>query len=122
MFVIVAGPTREPAGSVGYWPRDWQGVRVWEAGWSVLPGFQGRGIASLSTGMCVDVAAGEGRFALLHAFPAVGNAPSNAVCRRVGFELRGEVEIEYPKGHPMRCNDWELDLRHRPTWPRAGVG
>jgi hypothetical protein len=26
------------------------------------------------------------------------------------FELMGDDEFEYPKGHFMRCNDWRLDL------------
>jgi hypothetical protein len=39
------------------------------------------------------------------------NAPSNAICREVGFELLGELDFEYPPGHSMRCNDWCLDLR-----------
>ena len=46
----------------------------------------------------------------MHAFPSVENAPSNAVCRRLGFELVEECESEYPPGTPMRCNDWRLDL------------
>ncbi len=46
----------------------------------------------------------------LHAFPSVENAPSNAICPKLGFELLGEHDFEYPPGHPMRCNDWRLDL------------
>jgi len=37
MFVIVVGPERVPAGSIGYWEHNWQGEVVWETGWSVLP-------------------------------------------------------------------------------------
>jgi hypothetical protein len=33
------------------------------------------------------------------------------VCRKAGFELLGEADFEYPAGHPLRCNDWRLDLR-----------
>jgi hypothetical protein len=32
------------------------------------------------------------------------------VCRKAGFELVGECDFEYPKGHPIRCNDWRYDL------------
>ena len=46
----------------------------------------------------------------MHAFPAVDNPPSNALCRKLGFTLIEECEFEYPKGHFMRCNDWRLDL------------
>jgi len=41
----------------------------------------------------------------------VAHAASNAVCRKAGFELLGEVDFEYPKGTPIRSCDWRLDLR-----------
>jgi hypothetical protein len=41
----------------------------------------------------------------------IENAPSNAICRRLGFELLRACEFEFPKGHFMACNDWCLDLR-----------
>jgi hypothetical protein len=44
------------------------------------------------------------------AFPSIANAPSNAICRKLGFTLIEECEFEYPKGSFMRCNDWRLDL------------
>lgn len=48
----------------------------------------------------------------LHAFPSVQNAPSNALCHRLGFTLRGACDFEYPAGSGavMRSNDWRLDL------------
>ena len=49
MFVVLAGPDKVPAGSVGYWEKVWQGQTVWETGYSVLPEFQGRGIAVQGT-------------------------------------------------------------------------
>ncbi len=59
----------------------------------------------------------------LHAFPSVDNAPSNALCRTLGFELLGEVEVDYPKGHLMRSNDWRLDVARRsPTMMPADSG
>jgi len=47
----------------------------------------------------------------MHAFPNVDNAPSNAICRKLGFELLKACEFEFPKGHFMTCHDWRLDLR-----------
>ncbi|MDP9240108.1 MAG: GNAT family N-acetyltransferase, partial [Actinomycetota bacterium] len=41
MFVIEAGPTAEPVGSVGYWEKRWADRDVYETGWGVLPAFQG---------------------------------------------------------------------------------
>ncbi|MER7501941.1 GNAT family N-acetyltransferase [Nonomuraea pusilla] len=97
-------------GSVGYWEREWRGETVYETGWGILPEFQGRGLAAAAAGAVVGLARAEGRHAHLHAYPSAGNAPSNAVCRRAGFTLLGEVEFEYPPGHLMRCNDWRADL------------
>jgi hypothetical protein len=44
---------------------------------------------------------------------SVDNPPSNAVCRKAGFELLGETEFEYPPGRLMRSNDWRIDLTAR---------
>ncbi len=109
-FAIVVEPEREAAGWVGYWEREWQGQRVWEMGWSVLPEFQGRGIATRAAVLLVERARAHGKHRFIHAYPAVDNGPSNAICRKVGFTQQGEVDFEYPKGHLMRCNDWQLDL------------
>jgi RimJ/RimL family protein N-acetyltransferase len=90
----------------------------------VLPAFQGRGIAGMATGQAIAAARSEQKHRFLHAFPSVDNAPSNAICRKLGFTLLEEVEFEYPKGSFMQCNDWRLDLfagavvgqfRRRPT-------
>ena len=110
MFKIVEEETGDAAGSVGYWEKDWRGETVYETGWMVLPEYQGRGIAGDATRMVIDKARAEQRHRWLHAFPSVDNAPSNAICRKLGFELLGESEFEFPKGHFMRCNDWRLDL------------
>jgi RimJ/RimL family protein N-acetyltransferase len=98
-------------GWVGYWEREWRDEQVYEIGWSVLPGFQGRGLAGGATAAALDHARGYGHLRFLHAFPSVDNDPSNALCRSVGFALLGAVEFEYPPGNRMRCNDWRVDLR-----------
>lgn len=110
MFKIVHDATGMAVGSVGYWERTWRGERVYEIGWSVLPAFQGRGIASAATRQAVAKARSVGLHQAMHAFPSVDNPPSNAVCRKLGFTLVGECDFEYPAGHFMRCNDWRLDL------------
>jgi RimJ/RimL family protein N-acetyltransferase len=77
----------------------------------VLPAYQGRGIGAASTALVIEAARADGRHRYVHAFPSVDNAPSNAICRKLGFELQGAHEFEYPPGHIMRCNDWRLDLK-----------
>jgi RimJ/RimL family protein N-acetyltransferase/predicted kinase len=110
MFVIVVGPERVSAGSIGYWEKDWQGEKIWETGWSVLPEFQGQGVATQATHLLIERSRATGIHRFLHAFPGVNNAASNAICSKTGFTLRGEVDFEFPPGHIMRCNDWYLDL------------
>ncbi len=110
MFVIVVGPERTPAGSIGYWEKEWRGQMVWETGWSVLPEYQGQGIATRATAAAVERARAEGKYRFMRAFPAIDNGPSNAICQKSGFTLQGPVDFEYPPGHLMRCNDWRLDL------------
>jgi RimJ/RimL family protein N-acetyltransferase len=108
MFVITVGPSAEAAGSIGYWERQWQGETVWETGWSVLPAFQGQGIATRAVALTVAKASEEGKHRSIHAYPSVDNGPSNAICRKAGFVRLGEYDFEYPPGKVMRCNDWVL--------------
>lgn len=77
---------------------------------SVLPAFQGRGIASTATAQAVASARSGWKLRFLHAFPSVDNPPSNAICRKLGFTLLEECVVEYPPGSFMRCNDWQFDL------------
>jgi RimJ/RimL family protein N-acetyltransferase len=109
-YKAVDEATGEGAGWVGYWERDWQGEPVFEIGWAVIPRFQGRGIAGEATRQVIEIARAERARRFLHAYPGVGNEPSNAVCRKLGFTFRGPHEFEYPAGSLMVCNDWRLDL------------
>jgi RimJ/RimL family protein N-acetyltransferase len=79
MSKIVNATTGEAVGSVGYWERSWRGAQVNEIGWSVLPAFQGRGIAGAATAQAIAMARSEKKHRFLHAFPSVDNAPSNAI-------------------------------------------
>ena len=112
MFKIIDEETSEAAGSVGYWDKTWNDEEVYETGWMVLPAFQGRGIAIEATAQALVRAASDGKHQYVHAFPSVDNAPSNAICRRLGFTLLGEHDFEYPPGNTLRCNDWRLDLHN----------
>jgi RimJ/RimL family protein N-acetyltransferase/predicted nucleotidyltransferase len=111
MFKIVDEATGEAVGSVGYWEREWRGEQIYETGWGVLPEFQGRGIAGQATGQAIELAKAENKHRFLHAFPTPENAPSNAICRKLGFTLLGQVEFEFPPGHFAPSNDWRFDLQ-----------
>ena len=45
------------------------------------------------------------RWGDIHAFPGVTNGPSNALCRKFGFDLLDEVTVDYG-GRILRCNHW----------------
>lgn len=110
VFALVAGVERTAAGWVGHWHTSWQGEDVWECGWSVLPEFQGRGVATAGTALMIERAREAGTRRFLHAFPSTANVPSNSLCRTLDFAQLGEVDVEYPPGSVMHANDWCLDL------------
>jgi RimJ/RimL family protein N-acetyltransferase len=113
MFKVVDVESGVDVGSVGFWTKEWRDEQVYEAGWMVLPVFQGRGVAAAATAQAIELAKRDDKHRFMHAFPNIDNAPSNAICRKLGFELIDACEGEFPKGHFMTCNDWRLDLRAR---------
>jgi RimJ/RimL family protein N-acetyltransferase len=104
--IVVAG---EGVGLVGYWEREWRDEQVYELAWAVVPASQGRGIAGYATELVIARARAQRRHRFTHAFPAVDNGPSNAICRKLGFALLGPHDFEY-RGTVLRCNDWRLEL------------
>ncbi|MER6956466.1 GNAT family N-acetyltransferase [Streptomyces sp. NPDC000618] len=114
MYRVTLADGGETVGSIGYWEREWRDGTVWETGWAILPEFQGRALAALAARTLVDVVRETGGHPALHAFPKVDHPASNGVCRKAGFTLLGQVELEYPKGNPITSNDWYVDLRTGP--------
>lgn len=97
-------------GSIGYWENDEDpDAIVWETEWSVLPEHQGQGYAGQALLELRDIGRMDGRHREIHAYPAVGNAPSNAVCRRAGFVLRSARPFLF-RGEEILSNDWALVL------------
>ena len=110
MFKIVIASTSESVGSIGYWEKKWRDQLVYETGWSILPSFQGRGIATSAGELVIAHARMENRYRFVHAFPSIENPASNAICRKLGFTFLEACDFEYPPGHTLRCNDWRYDL------------
>jgi RimJ/RimL family protein N-acetyltransferase len=106
-FKIVAEPDAA-VGAIGVWASSHGEVELWEAGWMVLPAHQGRGIAGAAVAALVDRVTADPGIPSIHAFPPVGNAPSNALCRRSGFVLLGETHVDYA-GRRLHCNHWSRD-------------
>jgi RimJ/RimL family protein N-acetyltransferase len=108
-FVIVTDGG-EPAGEIGVWETAHGGTTVHETGWMLARPFHGRGLGGAALALLLDRARTEPRFERLHAWPGVGNAASNALCRKFGFELIGEEDGGY-RGATLRVNHWVLALR-----------
>jgi RimJ/RimL family protein N-acetyltransferase len=108
MFVICAGPEAEGVGSVGYWEQTWRDGTAWEIGWSVVPEWQRRGIATRAVGLLLETIAADGLDRPILAYPAVENAASNAVCRKAGMTLIGESVVDFPPGNFFRANEWAI--------------
>lgn len=110
VLVIVPDEDADPAaGTVSVWDHEWRGETISEIGWMVLPKFQGKGLGSRAVQMVLDRARSTGRWDVLHAFPAVTNSASNAMCRKLGFSLIEELDYDY-RGRTLRCNHWRLNL------------
>jgi RimJ/RimL family protein N-acetyltransferase len=111
-FTILVGPHHAPAGNVGYWESEWKGQIGWEMGWFVLPEFQGCGVATAATRQVIDLITNLQRHKFVFAFPSVDNHPSNAICRKLSFNLTEQVSSEYPPGSKrlLQVNIWILTL------------
>jgi len=109
-YFKVVTDTGEAAGTIGLWDEEFEGHPIYEMGWGILPEFQGQGLATDAGLMILNRARSDPQFTVVHAFPAVGNAPSNAICRKLGFEKLEEFDNAY-RGRPLRCYNWRLSLR-----------
>ncbi len=98
-----------PAGGIGYWPVEHDGMPAFEAGWSVEPRWQGRGVATQALRQLIRLVADDGTRTLLVAYPGVDNPASNALCRRAGFEHRGSATAPW-RGGELTFNNWVLDM------------
>jgi len=109
MIVPDAAAPEVVAGSVALWSHeDGEDVGLSEMGWMVLPEFQGQRYAKRAVRAVLERARDDGRWGVVHAFPGVSNAASNAVCRSVGFTLVGERNVSFA-GRELRTNHWRID-------------
>ena len=98
-------------GSIGYWETEHDGAQAYETGWEILAVAHGKGIGSRAAQMLVDRLRPLARHPSLYAFPSPDNSGSNGICRKVGFDLLGVEDFEYPKGVVTPHNIWRLNLR-----------
>lgn len=98
------------AGTVTLWSHGADGHQMAEIGWMVLPEFQGRGLGKLAVRTLLELAREEDRWGVVHAFPAIANAPSNGICRSLGFRSLGEEDVTFAD-RVLRTNHWAIDPR-----------
>jgi RimJ/RimL family protein N-acetyltransferase len=109
MFAIEADGER--AGGIGFWPVEHDDEPAYEAGWNVLPQWQGHGIAREALRLLLRVVADEAPHRdRLFAYPAVDNAASNALCRAAGFDDLGTRSYPW-RGGMLHTRVWALDTR-----------
>lgn len=101
------------AGTVSLWSHMLDDGWSSEIGWMVLPEFQGRRLGKRAVRMVLEMAREEDRWGLVHAFPGVTNAPSNGICRSLGFRFLKEREVIFA-GVALRTNHWVIDTRTDP--------
>jgi RimJ/RimL family protein N-acetyltransferase len=109
MIVPDAAAPAVVAGTVALWSHDdGDEAGMSEIGWMVLPEFQGQGYAKRAVRALLERARDDGRWGVVHAFPGVTNAASNALCRSVGFSLVGERDVTFAD-RVLRTNHWRID-------------
>lgn len=96
-------------GSIGYWEMERNGP-AYETGWEILEAHHGHGYGTAAARLLLERLKQEARRPYLFAFPAPDNEGSNGICRKLGFELLGVEEAEYPKGVWGPHNVWRLAL------------
>lgn len=119
MYKVVADDSAEVLGTIGIWRIDCRGTQTYEMGWLVLPEHQGKGVATEAARLILSQARSDPKVRHIHAFPAVANAASNAIARKIGMVNEGEFDNEGFAG-VLRCNDWRIDLGLPPD--RTPVG
>ena len=107
-MIVPDGDSSEVAGSVVLWPHEASDETTSEIGWMVRPEFQGQGLGKHAVRVLLEAARDDGRWGLVHAFPAVTNAASNGICRSVGFRLTRQQDVTFA-GQIFRTNHWVID-------------
>ncbi|WP_106586095.1 GNAT family N-acetyltransferase [Murinocardiopsis flavida] len=110
MIVPDAGRPAAVAGSVSLWSHDLDGPTISEIGWMVLPEYQGRGLGKRAVRAVLESARDTDQWGLIHAYPATTNAPSNGICRSLGFHFAGEQDLPFAD-RVLRVNHWTIDPR-----------
>jgi RimJ/RimL family protein N-acetyltransferase len=108
-YTVRVGEDPEAIGIAAVFATPWDGGVVHEAGIMLRPDRIARGVGLATLAQLAQRARTELGLERLHGFTAVGNEGGNTICRRLGWTLLGECDLDY-EGRPLRCNHWVLDL------------
>ncbi|PRY31591.1 GNAT family N-acetyltransferase [Pseudosporangium ferrugineum] len=108
LYYVIEPEDAGPVGLIAIWRSEFEGRAVHELGAMLLPDFQARGVAGAAFDRLLPLAVARG-VRVLHAFPAVGNGPSNAILHKLGFTRGVDCDLDY-EGRPLRCAHWQRDL------------
>ncbi len=108
-YKIVPAEAIGPVGTIGIWPSQFKGAPIAEMGWMLLPDYQGKGYAGKAARLLIGRVRHDRSFPSIHAFPGASNAPSNAICRKLGFSRLEDCDVGYA-GRPLKAVHWELKL------------
>ncbi len=109
MFKILADDSDEVLGTIGIWKIDDKNPHAYEVGWIVESKHQGKGVATDAARHILSQARSDPAIRYVHAYPAVANAASNAIARKIGMTNQGAIDHEGFAG-VMRCHHWCIDL------------
>ena len=98
MFKIVDVETGEGVGSVGFWDREWRDATVHEVGWSVVPAFQGRGLASAATALVLGKARAAQTHPLRARVPVDGQPTVERDLPQARLHAARSVPVRVPAG------------------------
>ncbi|WP_330241376.1 GNAT family N-acetyltransferase [Streptomyces sp. NBC_00525] len=116
MIIPEAAHPSVVAGTVCLWSHEADDQHISEIGWMVLPAFQGRGYGKRAVRALLEMAKDDGRWGLIHAYPATSNLPSNGICRAVGFTFVGEQSLEFAD-RVLDTHHWVIDPSTDPVRP-----
>ena len=106
------------AGSVVLWSHEDSGTAMSEIGWRNWRNSRDAGSPRRRCACCLSSRASRSAGGLVHAFPAITNAASNAVCRSAGFSFAGEQNTSFA-GRLFRTNHWVINPATDLTTPNT---
>ena len=106
---IVPDPATGPVGLVAIWRTPWEGGTIHEFGVMFRPEHQRRGLGVAASLRLFDEVRATGTVPEVHAFTTVGNEGAARGCRRLGFTLLGDCDLDY-EGEALRCHHWFRSL------------